>query len=256
MRHAATDPHSVDPLTEGLAYLHAAEPDHAQAVYWLRVAADSGNAEGRAMLAYCQLEGLGLPRDLVKAREGLERASAGGSLSAKFHLGRALVAGWGGKEDAPRAVTLYTAAAALGHADATFNLASCLYAGWGCHPDRLAAKALYMRARALGSELKAEGLRIRQREIDTVRQLARRFESGSELPQLIEERQQEMALMHDLAHQPPPNKPKLTPKKRRRLLRVASITAVAAGLAAALFGLFGWRVGGPLAQDAGPSSIA
>jgi TPR repeat protein len=255
MRLADPDPLVQDPLMQGLLHFRGAEPDYEQAVYWFRVAADAGDAEGLALLAFCQLEGTGLPRDPVLARERLEHAASGGSLTAKFHLGRMLIAGWGGDPDAPRGVELYTAAAAMGHADATFNLASCLEAGWGCQPDRLAAKALYLRARAIGSPLKAPGLRIRERELEAVRELARRLESGSELPRIIEERQQEMALMHDLTHNPA-RKAMLNARQRRRLLRAASITAVIAGLAAALAGLLGWRNGHPLAHDAGPTSIA
>ncbi|KQW42915.1 MULTISPECIES: tetratricopeptide repeat protein [unclassified Roseateles] len=255
MRLVDPNPHSLDPLTEGLNHFRAAEPDHEQAVYWFRVAADSDSAEGLAMLALCQLEGLGVPREPVQARERLERASSAGSLTAKFHLARMLVAGWGGDPDASRGVALYTAAAAQGHADATFNLASCLDAGWGCQPDRLAAKALFLRARALGSPLRAPGLRIRKRELDAVRELARRLEQGGELTRAIEERQHEVTLMHELARNPA-RKAMRSRQQRRQLLRVASVTAVLAGLAAALAGLFGWRTGGPLAQDTGPTSIA
>ena len=255
MRLVDPDPHSLDPLEEGLAHFHAPEPDHEQAVYWFRIAADSGSAEGLAMLAFCQLDGLGLPRDTVQARQYLERAAAQGSATAQFHLGRALVAGWGGAPDPTRAFALYTAAAAQGHADATFNLASCLDAGWGCQPDRHGAKALFLRARALGSPLKAPGLRVRQRELDTVRDLARRFEQAGELAHLIEERQHEIALMHELVRRPR-RRPRLSPEQRHRLLRLAGAGAVIAGLAAALAGWFGWRAGQPLAHDAGPTSIA
>jgi len=255
MRLADHDLYSLDPLDAGLTHFRADEPDHEQAVYWFRVSADSGNAEGLAWLGYCQLEGLGLPRDPVQARERFERASADGSLTAKFNLGRMLVAGWGGPADATRGIALYTAAAAQGHADATFNLASCLDSGWGCQVDRLGAKALFLRARALGSRLKAPGLRIRQRELDAVRDLARRLEHGDALAPIIEERQHEIALVHDLMHQQS-RKPRLSGRQRRRLLRLASVTAVVAGLAAALAGFFGWRNGQPLAHDSGPTSIA
>lgn len=256
MRPVAPDPHSIDPLTEGQAHLRAAEPDHEQAVYWFRVAADTGSAEGLAMFAYCQLEGLGLPRDPVQARQRLEQASAQGSLTAKFHLGRMLVAGWGGAPDAVRGVDLYTAAAAQGNPDATFNLASCLDAGWGCQADRLAAKALFLRARALGCTLKAPGLRVRQRELDAVRRLASRFAQGDELARLIQERQHEIALVQDLVRHSS-RKPRLGLSRRQRgwLTRAVSVTAVVAGLAGAVAGLFGWRGGQPLTHDAGPTSI-
>lgn len=254
MQPVDPDPHSQEPLAQGLAYLRAVEPDHEQAVYWFRVAADAGNAEGLAMFAYCQLEGLGLPRDPVQARERLELASAQGSLTAKFNLGRVLVAGWGGAADAARGVALYTTAAAQGHADATFNLASCLDAGWGCQADRLAAKALFLRARALGSTLRAPGLRVRQRELDGVRKLARRFAQGGDIARLIEERQHEIALVQDLVRHPS-RKPRLSRRQRGWLARAVSVSAVVAGLAGAVAGFFGWRGGQTLTHDAGPTSI-
>jgi hypothetical protein len=253
---ADPDPHATAPLNEGLTHLHADEPDHEQAVYWFRVAADAGSAEALALLAYCQLEGLGLPRDPEQARTRLEHAAAAGSVTAQFHLGRVLVAGWGGAPDAVRAVSLYTAAAAQGHADASFNLAACLGAGWGCQPDRLAAKAMFLRARALGSPLKAPGLRIRQRELDAVRELARRLEVGSDLPRLLEERQHEVLLMQELAKHPGRRKPKRRAGARQPLARLAGVAVVIGGVAGALAGLFGWRGGRQLPHDAGPTSIA
>lgn len=252
-----TEPLPAGPLAAGLALFGASEPDHEQAVYWFRVAADGGDVEGLAMYAFCQLEGLGLPRDPDQARVRLEHASAMGSLTARFNLGRMLVAGWGGAPDAARGVALYTAAAAQGHADATFNLAACLDAGWGCQPDRLAAKALFLRARALGSPLKAPGVRIRQRELDAVRDLARRFEVVSDLPHLIEERQHEIVLVHELVQQHPRRRKKRrTAQQQLTLARLTGIASVVGGVAGVLAGLFGWRSGRSGQHDAGPTSIA
>lgn len=256
MQPVDPDPYATAPLNTGLEHLHAAEPDHEQAVYWFRVAADAGNAEALALLAWCQLEGLGLPRDPEQARIRLEHASAAGSVTAKFHLGRALVAGWGGAPDAARGVVLYIAAASQGHADATFNLAACLDAGWGCQPDRLGAKALFLRARALGSPLRAPGLRIRQRELDAVRDLARRFEIGSEMGHLVEERQHEIALMQELVHHPSRRKKRLSAGQKQTLARLAGVAVVIGGVAGAVAGLFGWRGKRSVSHDAGPTSIA
>lgn len=246
MRLLDPAPQRLDPLGEGLMHLRAPEPDHEQAVYWFRVAAEAGDAEGLALLAFCQLEGLGLPHNPIEARERLERACAKGSITAQFHLGRMLVAGWGGPPDATRGVALYTAAAAQGHADATFNLAACLDAGWGCQPDRLAAKALFLRARMLGCPLKAPGLRVRQRELDAVRDLARRFGRSDDLAALLQERQTEIALMHELVSHPS-RRTRFTPRQKRRLIHAAHVAAVVAGLGAAVAGLIGWR-GGPMAH--------
>lgn len=256
MRPVDPDPSSIDPLSQGLQHLHAPEPDAAQAVHWFRVAAETGDNEGLAQLAFCQLEGLGLPRDVVAARALLETAAAAGSLSAQFHLGRALVSGWGGAPDAHRGVALYTAAAARGHADATFNLACCLEAGWGCQPDRLAAKALFLRARALGSPLKAPGLRIRQRELGAVRDLARRLEDPAGFARALDERQQEIARVHDLRHQPARQAMLHRQRRHRLLAQFTRIASVAAGLGALLAALVDWRGTRTFAHDSGPTSIA
>jgi TPR repeat protein len=251
LRIVDSDPYSQDALAQGMAHLGAPEPDHEQAVHWFRVAADAGDNEGLSMLAFCQLEGLGLPRDAELAREHLELASAQGSLTAQFNLGRALVAGWGGAADAARGVALYTAAAAQGHADATFNLATCLDAGWGYQPDHLAAKALFLRARALGCTLRTPDLRVRERELDGVRKLANRFAHRSDLARLIGERQHEIALIQELVRHPS-RKSRLSRRQRDWLARAVAMTA---SLTGAMGALFGWRGGRRVAHDAGPTSI-
>lgn len=249
-----------DPLSVGLGHFNAPEPDHAQAVYWFTQAAQAGDNEGLALLAFCRLEGLGLPRDVAQARAQLEVAAGRGSLLAQFHLGRALVSGWGGEADAPRGVSLYQAAAARGHADATFNLASCLAAGWGCQPDRIAAKALFLRARALGSPLQAPGLRIRQRKLGPVRLLARQLADGNALGRVLSERQQDITRRHDLRHQPA-RKAMLHRQRRQRLRsRLGRLAAFGAALTALLSALldtlFDGRRARSLAHDSGPTSIA
>jgi len=245
---------SPDPLSNGMAQMRAARPDHQQAVYWFGIAADAGNAEGLAMLAFCQLEGLGLPRNATQARERLERAAAQGNLTAKFHLARALVAGWGGAIEPARGLALYTDAASQGHADATFNLACCLESGWGCQIDTLAAKALFMRARALGSPLKSPGLLIHQREVDAVRDLARRFERGGRLAQRLRERQIEIELVNNLMQHP--RRKRHRSAFMQRLAKVgAFMSAVVSAATGTLADMFGRRGRRPLAHDAGPTTI-
>jgi TPR repeat protein len=253
MRTVDADPHPLDPLTQGLAHFSAPEPDHEQAVYWFRTAADAGNTEGLAMLAVCQLEGFGLPRDPEQARQRLEQASSAGSATAQFHLGRLLLSDWGSVAEAQRGLALYMAAAGQGHGDAAFHLASCLEAGWGCQPDHLAAKALFLRARALGSTLKATGLRIGQHELDAVRALARRLAQGPRLAQVLQERQHEIELVKELVNHPRRKaRPKRRPRPQSRSL--AMLKAQAAGLGTALAVLFCGRRSP--SRDAGPTSVA
>ncbi len=185
---------------------HLREPDFEQAVYWFQRSADAGDPLGASMLGVCLLEGEGVPRDTVRARYWLERsnnlAGAQAASGSLFQLGRMLVAGWGGPAEPERGVKLYLRASALAHPDAIFNLASCLDAGYGCAPDRLAAKALFLRARALGSPLRAPGLRVSQREVDTVRALSRKFEIAADIPALLEERRVERALVRQIVNAP------------------------------------------------------
>jgi TPR repeat protein len=172
-----------------------------EAVRWLERAAEAGDALAAGSLGACLLDGQGTARDTVRARHWLERAQGSRDSTAQFQLGRMLVAGWGGPAEPERGVRLYLLAATQGHADAIFNLASCLDAGYGCEADRLAAKALFLLARTLGSPLRAAGLRVKQREVEAVRALARRFEVTRDIPALLEERRVERGMQLALARQ-------------------------------------------------------
>jgi len=249
MRLVDPDPHSLDPLEEGLAHFRAIEPDHEQAVYWFRVSADSGNTEGLAMLGLCQLEGLGMAADASEARTVLEMAAQRGSAIGRFQLGRVLMTGRGGPADEERGLAAYVAAAAMGHAEACFNLANCLYAGVGCLPDRLAAKALYLRSRTLGCTLRPQGVRVQQRELKVVRTLSLRFADPDRLIFLIRERQQELALVHAVAQ---PREARAAAAARPQRWRAAG--QLAAGVVVAMAGTLGHYLRSGR-RDAGPTTV-
>jgi len=241
---AITTP-AIDPLRQGLALFHATPPDYARAVAWFRVAAEANDGDGLAMLGLCQLEGLGLPADAVQARTLLERAAARGSAIGRFQFGRVLMTGRGGPADEERGLSAYVAAAAMGHAEASFNLANCLYAGVGCLPDRLAAKALYLRSRTLGCALRPQGVLVHKRELKAVRTLALRFADPNRLIFLIQERQQELALVQAIT-QP---KPRPASPAKPQAWRYA--TSVVAAMAGTLGGYLR-----PTSRDAGPTTLS
>lgn len=241
----------IDPLQQALDLFHATPPDYRRAVGWFRAAAESGSCDGLAMLGLCQLEGLGMAADAVAARTLLERAAALGSAIGRFQLGRALMTGRGGPADEAAGLSAYVAAAALGHAEAMFNLANCLYAGVGCLPDRLAAKALYLRSRTLGCTLRAQGVLVHKRELKAVRTLAQRFADPSRLVYLVQERQQELALVQAVV-QPRARQTQGTAAKRPKPLRQAG--RLAAGVVAAMAGTLGQYLR-PASRDAGPTTI-
>jgi len=246
---AAFDATALNPLHHGMELFHAVSPDYARAAGWFRAAADAGDGDGLAMLGLCQLEGLGMPADPTEARKLLEMAAARGSIIGRFQFGRVLMTGRGGPADEERGLSAYVAAAAMGHAEACFNLANCLFAGVGCLPDRLAAKALYLRSRTLGCTLRAQGVRVQQRELKIVRTLALRFADPNRLIFLVQERQQELALRHAVAQ---PLQARAAAANRSRRWRKAG--RLAAGVMAAMAGTLGHYLRPP-SRDAGPTTI-
>jgi hypothetical protein len=249
---AATITPVVNPLQQGLALFHATPPDYERAAGWFRTAAAAGDAEGMTMLALCQLEGLGVAADAVQARRLLLRAAARGSAHGQFQLGRVLMTGRGGPMNEGDGLTAYVNAAALGHAEATFNLAACLFAGVGCLPDRLAAKALYLRSRTLGCPLRAQGVMVRRREVKAVRALATRFADPGRLVFLIQERQQELALLQAVARPRQAAAAGASGGIKPRPLRQAGRLAV--GVVAAMAGTLGQYLR-PQSRDAGPTTL-
>jgi len=241
---AAIDTPHIDPLQHGLALFNAEPPDYARAAGWFRAAAEHDDRDGLAMLGLCQLEGLGMPADPVQSRESLDRAAALGSAIGRFQLGRALMTGRGGPADEAAGLSAYVTASAQGHAEATFNLANCLYAGVGCLPDRLAAKALYLRSRTLGCPLRPKGVRVHKRELKVVSTLAQRLADPQRLVFLIQERQQELALVHAIAQR----QERKAQAKKSRTLRLA------VGVVAAMAGTLGQYLR-PLSRDAGPTTV-
>ena len=242
----------VNPLQHGLALFHKTPPDYERAAGWFRAAADSGDGEGMAMLGLCLLEGLGVPADAVQARALLQKAAARRSAHGRFQLGRVLMTGRGGPADETAGLTAYVAAASMGHAEATFNLANCLFAGVGCLPDRLAAKALYLRARTLGCTLRPQGVRVRRRELKAVRVLAERFADPNRLYFLVQERQQELALMQAIVQPRQTQAPSRASARTRSLHRAGRLAAV---VVAAMAGTLGEYLR-PTSRDAGPTTLS
>jgi len=247
---AALDAPAVNPLQHGLELFHAVRPDFVRAVAWFRAAADGGDADGLAMLGLCQLEGLGMPADAVQARARLETAASRGSAIGRFQFGRVLLTGRGGPADEERGLAAYVAAAATGHAEACFNLANCLYAGVGCLPDRLAAKALYLRSRTLGCTLRPQGVRVQQHELKAVRTLSLRLADPNRLIFLIQERQQELALVQAVVQ---PRQARAAAPARPRRWRAAG--QLAAGVVAAMAGTLGHYLRSN-SRDAGPTTVS
>lgn len=240
-------------LHEGLALFHAVPPDYAGALARFRASAEAGHADGLAMVGLCELEGLGMPAAPEQARETLRQAAGRRSAQGRFQLGRALMTGRGGPADESAGLTAYVAAASMGHPEATFNLANCLFAGVGCLPDRLAAKALYLRARTLGCSLRPQGVLVRRRELKAVRVLAERFADPNRMFFLVQERQQELALVHAVV-QPRQKQALAQAKAARRMRSLRHAGQLAASVMAAMAGTLGHYLR-RTSRDAGPTTL-
>jgi uncharacterized protein len=123
--------------------------DDAAAAGWMKQAMDTVVA-ARHIYARWLLEGRGVERDPVQARELLARAAEAGSLEAATLLGDLMLNGIGGPKDPHGALACYEPAAKQNYVGAMFATAALLGGGNGIEPDRTAALGWYRRAAEAG----------------------------------------------------------------------------------------------------------
>ncbi len=123
-----------------------AERDQPRALAVARAAADAGDNDARTVMGLWTRDGVGTPRDPVRAREWLAPAAAAGVPAAQNALADMLVSGSGGPRDLPRAAELARAALDRRHGAAGLTLAR-LYRLTD-NPDRDDRKALDAAIRA------------------------------------------------------------------------------------------------------------
>lgn len=131
--------------------LHALlDGNPAQAVEWLRCAAECGVAAAQVRLGRMLLAGAGVGRDEAAARQWFARAAAQRDAEALNMVGRCYENGWGAPVDLERAAASYRASAAGGHDWGQYNFGNLLFDGRGVPPDRSQALRWYLRAAAQG----------------------------------------------------------------------------------------------------------
>lgn len=86
--------------------------DYSEAIYWLRLSADQGNALGQAGLAFIYSNGLGVLQDYEEALYWNRLAADQGQADAQYNLGVAYYNGEGVPRDVVLAYTWYNLAAA------------------------------------------------------------------------------------------------------------------------------------------------
>lgn len=116
------------------------------------VRASRGEVDAMLRLALMLKDGVGAPRDPVKALEWFGKAAAGGDVTATFWLGVCADRGIGAPRDAQEARRRFEAAAREGHPKAMLWLGSYLAEGRGGPADPAAARDWLVKARDLGGQ--------------------------------------------------------------------------------------------------------
>lgn len=115
--------------------------DYTSGPTMIRRAAEQGLAVAQYRLAKLHESGLGVPRDLEKAREWTERGAAGGNVKAMYDLAVYYAEGEGGPQTYAGAAEWFRKAAEFGVTDGQYNLAVLHELGLGVSENP--AEALY-----------------------------------------------------------------------------------------------------------------
>ena len=109
--------------------------DYPTAVSKLRPIAAQGDARAQSLLGVLYANGLGVPQDLVLARQWWEKAAAQGDADAQIGLGLLYSKGEGVPQDYVQARQWYEKAAAQGKAIAQISLGTLYAYGYGTPKD-------------------------------------------------------------------------------------------------------------------------
>ena len=134
--------------------------DYAEAVKWLRRAAEQGNARAQCYLGMCYDLGRGVEGNKAAAAEWYRRAAEKGYAEAQFSLGCCYADGCGVERRKGEAVKWWRKAADDGHAKAQFRLGESYATGKGVgQKDVNEAAKWYRKAAEQGHEEAAKALR-------------------------------------------------------------------------------------------------
>ena len=121
------DPGTACDLAAGKKYQQS--QDYPRAIACYQEGAAKGNGEAYLLLGYMYLEGVGVSKDITKAKELLLQAEAKNVARAVYSLGAMQEKGVGQKPDFPAAVEYYRKAANLGLREAQAALGRLYFSG-------------------------------------------------------------------------------------------------------------------------------
>jgi TPR repeat protein len=132
--------------------------DQAEAVKWIRKAADQGYPMAQFSLGNCYDNGNGVTKNAVEAAKWWRKAADQGHINAQYNLGISYHLGRGVPKDQVEAVKWWRKAADQGGASAQYNLGISYATGEGVAKDTVEAAKWYRKAAEQGHAEAAESL--------------------------------------------------------------------------------------------------
>ncbi len=148
LRQAAEQGNALAQSSLGVCYAtgQGVEQSYAEAVKWLRQAAEQGNALAQSILGACYADGQGVERSYAEAVKWSRKAAEQGDADAQNDLGIRYATGQGVEQSDAEAVKWYRKAAEQGDADAQCNLGACYADGRGVEQSDAEAVKWYRKA--------------------------------------------------------------------------------------------------------------
>jgi TPR repeat protein/uncharacterized caspase-like protein len=148
LRRAADQGDAHAQYSVGILYRHGwgIPQDYSQAMVWYRKAADQGWTEAQSTIGDLYLYGWGVPQDYQQAMAWYRKAADRGDSRAESAIGDLYVHGNGGPQDYTQAMAWYLKAANQGEPSAQYGLGRLYDGGLGVHQDYAQARSWYLKA--------------------------------------------------------------------------------------------------------------
>jgi TPR repeat protein len=125
--------------------------DYLRARQWYEKSAAAGNTLAMIRIGLLFEQGWGVPQDYLRAREWFEKSSAAGNPIAMVRIGDLYERGWGLPKDYTQALLWYEKSAARGNALAMLRLGNLYERGWGVPRDVRRARQWFEKSAAAGN---------------------------------------------------------------------------------------------------------
>jgi len=129
-----------------------------EAIKWIGMAAELGNAEALFNMGVFYMEGMGCDQDMELSAKYFHRAARRRHPEAQFAYADLLSNGWGVEKDEKRAVKFFSDAAENGHVEAMYRLGEIYEQGIGTNVNLEAAAKWYDAACSKGHRMAAQRL--------------------------------------------------------------------------------------------------